>query len=723
MVRSRSRSPRWKRRCLSPAARSQENNRQRHNHINYDSEYRVFQQDPKRPVPWRTEDGKYGQANSRYLPHETNHHQLYEYRSYSPTLKRIPSEDIYSHKSCRTHSPERNENFRGCQFASRYSEMSHKEHNQSFYPSETRVREMHEDNRSVGNTKGMKTFHRPLETSFKLERKWNDTDLRHHLLQEDKFTHSPRRFSNEFIPRSSFEKRYREDRDYREHGHSYKRAKEAERYHDREISSHSKWKYDHSSKPNHEKEEQRNLGPQTHQPVEKEHTDSFQTKLAFDYKHKHHRHPAGGKYISGERAEKYMKLEDPKYNCPRGSWESKDSEHYSREKESHTEEPRTEAALKYASGKGSNSFSKTYKSSADQKEKERIKKHDGFRGRVDISSNRQHGTSNKISDVKVSDVYARKEKLTVKVDMKKTVNKYRSSSSHVMERQTSRDLVAVGRKTGSFHSVFEHIKSVTQNVEQNPSKEFAQEIITIIHQIKANCFKSSDITLHERFSKIQDNPIASEVKRNSDPEIHRRIDMSLADLQNRRAISCESGQSVVRVLEDPNDLRHDIERRRKERLQNEDEPAFYADDISQRHEQSCNFPNLQNSQMHGIQKYSRFLNRPFRRFIKKPYTNYYTARPYHHIAHYRFKGHHEASQRPFKPNFTDGRSHFRSNLLQKGLYIQAKYQRLRYAGARGFSTNRMRRGFFRKEQVNDFPNHKLNTHHCPAKCPRQKLRY
>lgn len=198
-----------------------------------------------------------------------------------------------------------------------------------------------------------------------------------------------------------------------------------ERYHDREIASNSKWKHDHSSKPNHEKEEQRNLGLQTHQSVEKEYTVNCQTKLASDYSHKRHRHPARGKYIPGERAEKHMKLEDPKYSCPKGSWDSKYSEHYSREKESHAEEPHTDTALKYASGKGCNSYTKSYKSNADQKEKERIKKHDGFRGRVDISSSRQLDTPNKISDVKVSDVYAKKEKLTVKVDMKKTVNKYR----------------------------------------------------------------------------------------------------------------------------------------------------------------------------------------------------------------------------------------------------------------------------------------------------------
>lgn len=62
----------------------------------------------------------------------------------------------------------------------------------------------------------------------------------------------------------------------------------------------------------------------------------------------------------------------------------------------------------------------------------------------------------------------------------------RAASSHIMERQMSCDLVAVGRKTENFHPVFEHIKSVTQKVENNPSNEFAQEIITIIHHVKGS---------------------------------------------------------------------------------------------------------------------------------------------------------------------------------------------------------------------------------------------
>lgn len=47
----------------------------------------------------------------------------------------------------------------------------------------------------------------------------------------------------------------------------------------------------------------------------------------------------------------------------------------------------------------------------------------------------------------------------------------------------SHDLVAVGRKSENFHPVFEHLDS-TQNTENKPTREFAQEIITIIHQVK-----------------------------------------------------------------------------------------------------------------------------------------------------------------------------------------------------------------------------------------------
>ncbi|XP_070606834.1 BCLAF1 and THRAP3 family member 3 isoform X3 [Erythrolamprus reginae] len=653
MVRSRSRSPRWKQRSLSPVFRAQEYNRQRHYHIDYDSEYKIFQKDSKKLISWRMEEPKHGQTNPRYIPHETIYHRLHESGSYSPSLKRNPSEDIDNHKSFRTYSPERNERIQRNQFNSRYLEMSHKEH-QSFYPSKVHVREMHEDTRAVGNTKEMKTYHRPLKTLCKFERKWNENDLRHHQLKEDEYIQSSRRFSNECTPWSSSKKRY-PDRDYREYGPSSKKVNEMERY-DRESASSSKWKQNYSSSS--QKKEQRNLEDQWHGEIE--YSNNCEAKVTYEYSHKHHRHPIGGKYSSDGKAEKYVKL-DEKYSYCKGIWNSKYSDHYSNDRASRMGQPHTEVAVKYNSGKGHNSCVK----SLDQNEKERMQKDVDFRERIDFSSNYQH-------DTRSSDVHARKEKLTVKVDMKKRIHKYRGASSHITERQTSCDLVAVDKKPESFHPVFEHIKSVAQKVEQNPSKEFAQEIITIIHQVKANYFKSSDLTLNERFSKIQDIAGANEVKRHLDPEIHRRIDISLAELQNKRANSCESGQNVVRVLEDPNDLRHDIERRRKQRLENDDEKIFFIN-IPKRHAQNSSFVKLQNAQTYKYQKSPRFPSQPFRKFIKKPYMRHYTENSDVDIATNRFKRrieNPETVQRPSKEldiwNYSaevDNKINYRSNYL------------------------------------------------------------
>lgn len=51
-------------------------------------------------------------------------------------------------------------------------------------------------------------------------------------------------------------------------------------------------------------------------------------------------------------------------------------------------------------------------------------------------------------------------------------------------------------------------------------------------------------------------------------------------------------------------------------------------------------------------------------------------------------------------NFLGGRfqPHYKSHLVQKSMYIQAKYQRLRFAGPRGFITNKFRNRFLRKKK-------------------------
>ncbi|NXC14670.1 BCLA3 protein, partial [Corythaeola cristata] len=696
-------------RSLSPAFRSPEHHRQRHAHINYDCEYKSFRKDPKKPMPWRTEDEKYGQSNSRFAPHRNNHQRIYERRSPSPNLKRIPMEDTYSQKPYRTLSSERTESNRCCQLPPKYSEIPYKEHDRLFYEHKMEERYMFEYYNVTGNEKGMKSFHRPLGASCKLERKWHEDDLRHQRLHEEKYGQSPRRVSDEFTARSSLQKRYPEDHDYREYGHTSKRAKEMERYDGGEVARNSKWKEERPFPLYQEKEEQRNLGSQSHRSAEREYSEGSVTKIAYEYSHKRRRHPDGEKPFSDDRAQKYVKQEDQKYGSSKGVRNSKELDYFSGGRTRRTEEGHVEVPVKYSSKKGCNACVNSSKMDVDlrsfkNKPKERVRKEGEFRKKVD-SSDSQHDSSHTVSDVKMSDVNCRREHLTIKVDMKKMLTK--TASSHTTERQMSHDLVAVGRKNDTFHPVFEHMESVTQNVENDPSREFTQEIITIIHQVKANYFTSSDITLHERFSKIQDKPSANmnEVKICLDPEIHRRIDMSLAELQNKRTVPSESPQNIMRVLEDPNDLRHDIERRRKERLKNEDERVFHVDCITPRNQESCSFSKLQNSQLDGFQKSMRFIKPPFRKFIGKPHLNSYcSSKPSDTYPHRRIRGHIENAgpiRRHFKSNFADGRlqSHYKSGLVQKGLYIQAKYQRLRSVGIRGFTTNKFRDGFLRKEKV------------------------
>lgn len=202
-----------------------------------------------------------------------------------------------------------------------------------------------------------------------------------------------------------------------------------ERYDGREAASNSKWKQDYPSTFNQEKGEGRNLGLQTHRPIEKKFNIGCETKITYDYSHKCHRLPDERKYLSDDRAENYMKLEDRRNNYHKGAWNYKYSDCYSKARGSQTEKSLTEVSIKHTSEKGCNSCAKSYKSDAGHihfnlKEKERIKKEGNFMGERDFPNSCEHGNHYKVSSLKVSDVHTRKERLTVKVDMKKTL-KYR----------------------------------------------------------------------------------------------------------------------------------------------------------------------------------------------------------------------------------------------------------------------------------------------------------
>ncbi|XP_007493521.1 BCLAF1 and THRAP3 family member 3 isoform X3 [Monodelphis domestica] len=687
MARSRSRSPRWKQRSLSPEFRNTEHYRQRYPHGNHDYEYKGFRKDPKRTMPWRMDSEKYEQNDSRISSHGNVHHRIYEHRSPSPSVRRNSLEDTYSYKPHRGYSPERGDSSRKFHYISKYSDTpSYKEHEWHYSSQKVQGRYVPDDARFTGIGKEMKHFHRSAD-SFKFEGKWHEDELRYQRILEDKYAQSPRRGPEELVTRSTFQKRYPEDGDFREYGHTSKRTKDMERYENREPSRNSKWKSEHSFPPYQEKKGQRSVESQIHRFSEREYIEeSSLAKITYSYRHKHYKHSDGEQSFSNGRTQKYSKEEDRKYNSPKGSL-NRELGYFSNSsgRMRETEEGNIDT-LKY------HKKACPYKNDTDlrllnNKLKERVKK--------DIDLKKEHGSSSSLhdmshrpSDRKSSNVSLKKKLLTVKVDMKKTIDKY--------------------RKKENFHPVFEHLDSTTQNVENKPSGEFTQEIITIIHQVKANYFPSSDLTLHERFSKMQDTqvPDINEIKMNSDPEIHRRIDMSLAELQNDRTVKCEPGQALLRVIEDPNDLRHDIERRRKERLQNEDERFFHIGRAIGRNDQSSNFSKFQNIHTGGFQKPIRFIKPYFRKFIRKPYKNAYYTSKTKDIINDRPFGIRDNLQnpgnfrRPFKSNLIDGRfqPHYKSGLVLKGLYVQAKYQRLRFTGSRGFTTNKFREEFLKKEK-------------------------
>lgn len=105
----------------------------------------------------------------------------------------------------------------------------------------------------------------------------------------------------------------------------------------------------------------------------------------------------------------------------------------------------------------------------------------------------------------------------------------------------------------------------------------------------------------------------------------------------------------------------------------------------------------------GFQKPPHFIKSNFRKFIQKPYINY-TMQRKDAIDQkiFRVEENHQnrrGSKGSFK-NFLGGRfqPHYKSHLVQKSMYIQAKYQRLRFAGPRGFITNKFRNRFLRKKK-------------------------
>ncbi|KAF7667263.1 hypothetical protein LDENG_00070030 [Lucifuga dentata] len=142
-----------------------------------------------------------------------------------------------------------------------------------------------------------------------------------------------------------------------------------------------------------------------------------------------------------------------------------------------------------------------------------------------------------------------------------------ASSSLSKDRLPPRDLMNPTKKEMEFRSIFQHIQSA--QLLRNPSELFAQHIVSIVHYIKAQHFRSSDMTLSERFAMYQRKAAEVEMmKPRKSPEIHRRIDVSPSAFKRHSHLFEDMEETSYKdpskkFKGDVMDLRLDIERRKR----------------------------------------------------------------------------------------------------------------------------------------------------------------
>ncbi|XP_046875026.1 thyroid hormone receptor-associated protein 3b isoform X2 [Hypomesus transpacificus] len=141
-----------------------------------------------------------------------------------------------------------------------------------------------------------------------------------------------------------------------------------------------------------------------------------------------------------------------------------------------------------------------------------------------------------------------------------------SFSGVLKDARLPRDLLP-SKRDQEFRSIFEHLQQA--QLRRSPSELFAQHIVTIVHYIKAQHFRSSGMTLSERFAMYQRKAAETEImKPRRSPEIHRRIDVSPSAFKRHSQLfeemeeTCYKDQSK-KPKGDVMDLRLDIERRKR----------------------------------------------------------------------------------------------------------------------------------------------------------------
>ncbi|XP_049655812.1 bcl-2-associated transcription factor 1 isoform X3 [Accipiter gentilis] len=142
-------------------------------------------------------------------------------------------------------------------------------------------------------------------------------------------------------------------------------------------------------------------------------------------------------------------------------------------------------------------------------------------------------------------------------------------ASLTKDRLLASTLVHSVKKEQEFRSIFDHIK--LPQASKSTSESFIQHIVSLVHHVKEQYFKSAGMTLNERFTAYQ-KATEEHCTRQKSPEIHRRIDISPSTLRKHtrlageeRVFKEESQKGDKKLRCDSGDLRHDIDRRRKER--------------------------------------------------------------------------------------------------------------------------------------------------------------
>ncbi|XP_078265448.1 BCLAF1 and THRAP3 family member 3-like isoform X2 [Rhinoraja longicauda] len=712
MVRSRSRSPRWKHRSISPTyGRSQECHVERRLYQSHSSESRGFSQISGRPTQWRGQQDQWNEtgsveSRSGNAQYGDVHCKVFEYRQPSPITRRVGAEHttgrhLYPHgrEGNRSHAllsrsaednpyHDHDERHQGnsdwhTEWHHGHSERHHghserhhdhnewrNDHDERHYHQNTEIlthyKSPDEKSKTVRGDPQINSYDRPSTAPYGYSEKWHESEgFRSHNLHEERHSgslRSPGRRSEEFLERNSHQKRYPEEDDVKgcreASGRGWVPGKHETVDHDRDL----KWKGEKN--PHNRKAYTSTLyndseGARIKDVSRSWYSDSdrfeecVQVKSGFTHSQKYPEMHSSEHHqsFSSERQQRYSS-KDKEYMT--GSSSTKEvSRFHSNSKRSGTDVNKAE---------GHNSVTKKYpvlehyfdrfpraikkevspRYTAPSATRGRVERGKEFRNRSDFSKDQHddapkrlnhrsyhletsHCTSNNERDNTT-------ESLTIKLDMKKIVNKCRPTSSHASERLMSRDLVSVGKKRDEFHHVFEHMGSSLKANPNISSGEFAQEIITLVHQIKDDRFKISDLTLHDRFSKLHNAQSLPKQAKHLGPEIHRRIDMSLVDLHSRERKPVGRKTSTW-VAVNPDDLRHDIERRRKERLRDKYEEPYQTEehkllcDRSERHEKSRSSNRVKTSRDLHFKPPTGLMEHRVR-VAKKPIANFskdYTA--------------------------------------------------------------------------------------------------